>query len=777
MAGNLRYLSQFTSIDGDNYEIRVYDERYTGDVIEVKTVNGGFTWSENIPDKATEPIVSSTAKVEFVDNGEFDDFIIRGLTQCAVQLVKIVGDGVEVVSWSGYISPEIYDVQSFGKPSTVRYNANSPSALMKKKNISGRGSDFMTFGEILEECFEDCGFTETNVAYQLAAVLGNNYQENSYPYGMWRLRVARQLFSKPVVNDSDETENRQDYDSDTWDEIVGDILRYFGLRLIESFEDDCIYLVSPWESFGGWVLIKQTRSDFAASDGDYETLGMSSKNLSDLNPGGLDNRMSRTNFYSGAKVHAAIEQYDSPVMSQEKNQRTEIIQQSIDVLMSATYVPNIVYNILSGMLRNAGNSPDIYVSGDLKCNVFTSGRDDTGDYFVSITNLSDQINDVFEDYTTERGTVCKNLIGGGAYPIYGIWGEETTLDERKTVSEYIETIMLQRAAWSNQPDGGQVYVKLPNNTALLSWEQNGVTLIGDFAWSIYYRIFTEPHYSKTIIPSPGVCIQVSFWWKDGNGNKYWWDGDNWYNAGTTTALITFLPEYDDVERYPSSTVKTVFPEGTEFVGLKGEVMRHGYDMPPAVSYGFEIRLRDVWHNQFGSGDDAKYINQLFLRDLEVGIGSDRNQYALNRYTGEVKTEYYYRKDSYEATDTDEIIEEEFPFHTYNRSPLSISTIMIGNEYYNNLTQFYGIRSNIRHENALVARLADYYGKSHLRYTLEIHDNPKRAMMYSHGGRKFVEISRSYRPMDGITSLTVEEYDNENDISHEDKRKESYGVCR
>ena len=298
------------------------------------------------------------------------------------------------------------------------------------------------------------------------------------------------------------------------------------------------------------------------------------------------------------------------------------------------------------------------------------------------------------------------------------------------------------------------YAYLNGGLWLTHWQRNDVTLIGEFAWSIYFRVFTDNHVSMDTVPCPGNGVEAFFWWDDTGGVRHWWNGSGWQTTQTH-----FLPNYENTESYPSSTIKTEYPNGTEYVGLKGTIMEHVANDMPVSAFGGGIAVRDAWRDfRDGTGETATRVETLYLRDFEIGIGSDQLKYGLDPYTGEPKSSYnYINKNS--VNGTDELVEEEFPFHTWSSSPLSGSSLIIGTDSaYDYVAEFGGKKydSDKRHEEALAEHLSAYYGKPRRRYTLEVHGNPAHHVIYTYKGKRYMELSRVFMPMADMTRLTVEE---------------------
>ena len=729
----LRFRSEFRDIEDRLVVLEISDDGWSGDVLSPRLAGNGVEIEDGVPDKMSEPVTGSTASISFYDDGEFDDFAVNGVFQCEVTVRR---EGT--LLWRGYLSPEVYDLPIFNRPETVRMNADSCMAIMGKRKIKGDGTFLPSFAQIIGECLDDCRFGEGVVAFDEVAFMdGISVVE---PYSMFDLCAMRRLWAEPEVNDSDETEDRVDYSAETWSDVVGSILRYFGLTMREDFENDRILLCGLGMSY--CRLIVMSRSEFVrtGSGRSYSVGVRDSVALDSLLPGGTDNRMSNVTAYGYAKVHADIKSFPTPAMIQSSNQRTEIIIDSIDMRMKDTLTGAYTTRVMSGQVRNCGSSDAVYADGDVRGYVFYPDASD-------VREIADLMSVPVDDYVVTDDEGWKILDIGGAFPMRSVSGLSSDVDQMKNESEYQETLVMhvQCGSWSI---GGAL---LPAGRWIAEWKEEGVTLTGDFAFSLSYRIFTNDIYSMDDA-HPDQYTDAFFWMETVDGEKKWWNGESWQDD-----QVLFHPEFENTESYPSATVKTVYPEGKEYVDLSGVVMEHGSEMGTVVAFGCGLAVTEAWRNAKSSVNDTR-ISECFVRDWEVGVGSNRKQYAINKYTGEPKEEYNYKSYADVDNGNEDGIEEDFPFHSYNRTQLSLSCLLIDDRNYETAS-FWGpgvLTDLMRHEVWLARLLSVRYGSKRRRYTIEVKGSPSRCAVFMYGGMKLMETGRSYDVCDDVTKLTCEE---------------------
>lgn len=745
----LRYDTRFRGLDGKARALLVYDDEYGGEAAHPFLSAGGLEISGNVPERTTEPIAATTARITYTDNGEFAGLSVQRLLQCRVELWEY--EGAENwtggwLEWAGYLSPEVYDVPVFDLPSEVTLNANSSASLLGRLTIPD-GAGLSTFGELLMEAYDACGFDAGRIVFDKVLEQTSGYDGDC---SQWRLMANRSLWATLEENDADETGGRTDWNGETWETVAGDMLRYLGLTLREcwgygNYRKGALLLTAPSErlTLGRFDLDPQTFRSATARDYTRVTAQATDterRALAGLEPGGTGNRTSLMARYDGVKVRAAITEYPTPAMTQAENQRTEILHDGDIVDMRMAYGIIGSHYVMSGQLRNCGLNNGVYGQGDLRAYPFRP----SGTELADVYDLRDVAT---SEYVTKDDEGWDRVELGGGFLMRCTYGTENTVDQRKTQDEMVETLVLHATCgkWSV---AGHV---VPAGLVLAEWSQEGVTLTGRFAWSAYLRIFGNPGMSAGNV-YPDEWIDLRFWWRGTDGVTRCWNGSGW-----TEDYVYFHPAFTRAASYPSATVDTVYPGGTEYTGLKGVVMEHGDDLPAAEAFGCQILKRGLHWVEDNGGDNDRNLDEAFVRDWEVGVGSDRNQYAVNKYTGEPKTEYNYkvaaRRDSSGGT-----LEEDFPFHTWSRTQLCSSGLMTG-EWKYETAQFRGLSAGmetLRHEVWLAGRLCRLYDGARRRWTLEARGEVPYGAVWEHEGKAYTEVARSFRPMDGVTVLTVDE---------------------
>ncbi len=746
------YVAKFTGLDGRSYTLSIEDPNYNGESKECLLSPDGFVIEEPMPDRTTEPIVASTARITFIDRGEFAGFSVSGLRQYLVRLTSVPAGSLypSRTEWMGYLSPEVYDLPVFTLPGRVSFNANSASALMSRLQITD-GAGLSTFGELLQACYNACGFSAGVIDFDTVAW----FEDGCYNprLSMWRLRASRSLWATQVENDCDETELPSYWDGETWSAVIGDVLRYFGLTMHECWgvSSGLLLLSGPTGNPMADYRTRMNIYDFFSATGkspsgsyNFNSISPVRKALTDLPAGGTGNHTSLMSCHTGAKVHASVLTYPSPVMQQSNDSDTVIIMDSLDFALDKDSLVGRTTWVCSGNLRNCGSSPSLYGADDIRFRVFMPDESSA----QAIADLSQVAQSFYLSYDDE-GWAHVDL--GGAFPMRCTIGPASNVDTRKSTEEYIETAVLHSTcgSWSK---GGYV---LPDGTVFLEWETSGVQLSGVFAWSVYYRIFGNGALSADAL-HPDEFTNVCFWWEGVDGVRHWWNGSGWVDSE-----VFFHPAFTRATSYPSATVNTVYPSGTEYQDLKGMVMEHGSDWPVARAFGCKIVKNGSGHwteTAYGSN-----VDEAFVRDWEIGVGSDRNRYAINRFTGEPKTEYNYRVDS--GRDFGDLLEEEFPFHTWNHTQLCSSGLMrADNAPYE--TALMAVRGRYymteRHEVWLADQLADLYGRPRRRLTLEVRSDVPYEVLWTHEGKVYKETARRFDPMSGVTRLTVDEIPGEDE---------------
>lgn len=212
MSMGLRYQYGFYSYSNVLYEVSIYQEVYSGDVIPIEFGSESLTIEWHETDKL-EPVQSSVATLCLFSNTDRQFVDLYTVKAGSVRL-DVYRDGS--LYWSGTLDPELYE-EPFAYESGYEVKLTfSDLAILDRLSFSGEG--FKTLRQIITEALTASGIN----------------------YGSLMEHVSTRLFENSSSNllDATAVQCQNFYDEDgeamTLREVLDETLRPFALRLIQK---------------------------------------------------------------------------------------------------------------------------------------------------------------------------------------------------------------------------------------------------------------------------------------------------------------------------------------------------------------------------------------------------------------------------------------------------------------------------------------------------------------------------------------------------------------
>ena len=212
MSMNLRYEGGFYSYSDVLYDVKIYQEGYSGAVTDVDFTDTPLTieWQET--DKL-EPVQSSSAKLQLYSDSDRQFVDLYTVKAGSVRL-DVYREGS--LYWSGTLDPELYEEPFAYKTDYGVELTFSDLAILDRLSFSGEG--FKTLRQIITEALTASGIN----------------------YGSLMEHVSTRLFENSSSNllDATAVQCQNFYDEDgeamTLREVLDETLRPFALRLIQK---------------------------------------------------------------------------------------------------------------------------------------------------------------------------------------------------------------------------------------------------------------------------------------------------------------------------------------------------------------------------------------------------------------------------------------------------------------------------------------------------------------------------------------------------------------
>lgn len=208
----LRYEGGFNSFEGVAYDVKIYQEGYTGtaqpfglsaDPLEIE-------WPE--VDKL-EPVMSANATLRLYSDND-QQFVGLYTIEAGSVRMEVYRDGA--LYWCGSLDPELYNEPfSYKKDYGVELTF-SDFAILDRMPFDGSG--FLTLREIIDKALEKSGIQYTGIDIHISTTLYNGSSDNLLD----------------TVSVSADNFYNEDGEPMTWREVLDETLRPFGHHLVQK---------------------------------------------------------------------------------------------------------------------------------------------------------------------------------------------------------------------------------------------------------------------------------------------------------------------------------------------------------------------------------------------------------------------------------------------------------------------------------------------------------------------------------------------------------------
>lgn len=700
-----RYTGKFINLAGQSCQVNIYDDNYTGDVVELYMSTTPITISESAQDLVTEPIMASSAVITFINDAALEGFTVSDEMQCAVE---VLAD--DALVWHGYLNPEVRDDLLPSITGEVTLNATSALGLMSSRKIDAEGEPLCSIASYIVEALRDCGNVLTDICLPSVAKVTSDAGYNS----IWMLQAQRDNFYS--VEEITSTNDEQ-YDEQSWEEVLSNFMTLFGLTMMEDYASGCIMLLSR---DSGATYCRMTLDDFAAGTGAESYALPDSTDMASLPMWGTSHSTSTYAPVKKVKVVSNINSMDLTIIGDNTFNGNSV---AVPGTLNIMEVDNPDYAIRD-KYKYYGSRILCPLSAKLTMLAYSTQADQmTGvEIIKQIVNPTTQ--DIKGHLTGNEGNRYLSL--GGAIAIYGPVLVSIALEPSEVIQDFAKTILLRNYAQSSP-----FKVYLTAGTELMRYKDDDFLLNGIGMLGLYAR-FLSP--AGEISP---IKISLKLGSKYYNGHLEWVDNP-----------VSFIPKYNKIDNQSWEITEPLFFAETfdlEFEGLRGNKILCG---GTNNTKGLEliVYLNDDWVGE-------KTANQCILSEFELKFAYSRNLTNLNAYTGEQESSIVTvaKRDNDSGKDMDDIT---LNVHSDQHWQPATSYLWNGLNAISSL--MYGATERIPEE-WLADHLKAIYCRSRKRYKLTVEGiDYKTNTRYSYGDITYTTVARSVDPYNNTTTITLEQ---------------------
>lgn len=720
-----RYTGKFINLAGQSCQVNIYDDNYSGDAVELYMSTTPITISESAQDLVTEPIMASSAVITFINDAALEGFTVSDEMQCAVE---VLADGALV--WHGYLNPDVRDDLLPSITGEVTLNATSTLGLTSTRKIDAEGEPLCSIASYIAEALQDCGNVLTDICLPSVAKVTSDAGYNS----IWTLRAQRDNFYS--VEEITSTNDEQ-YDEQSWEEVLSNFMTLFGLTMMEDYASGCIMLLSRDTDA---TYCRMTLDDFAAGTGAESYALPESTDMASLPMWGTSHSTSSYRPYSSVKITSEVNTVETTLFSLDNVVGAPAIDGSgyrvgMDDIGDATNPSNeSVLELCSGGIRQINSNICVYKPSEEEK---TYQRIETFDGLSRSDIISLQIIGLV-GYT--------DIWLLGAVPIKGGIGWRNSHTSNLSFTPDFDPMLFVGTdiAWPKS-SVKQDRLSLAEQTELIRLK-NEYYYGTNWAMSIDIELqswYTNYQYYDFIDPIE-LILRV--------GNAYW-NGSEWQSEETS-----FTPE--TTKEGGLRSTEDECQDSNYYTGLKGILIPHTESDvaqgDTCIGLMLSVRLHKDWDYN---------IPAFIIKKFDVKISPDLRSADRDAITGEPKKEYVYNKKYKENGNNP--LEIDLNVQGYHGELLAKSCLVdtqgeaIAYLYYGKTEDIPGLGTTpvtSAPEEWLADHLKAIYCRSRKRYKLTVEGiiDYKTNTRYSYGDITYTTVARSLDLYNNTTTITLEQ---------------------
>ena len=237
MARQIHYQVCFKSMDGNTYAVNLYEEDYTGNIVQLTPAANPFETRENDDDDVFCSICNQSGYIRVIDtdNEIFDQIIPANNTTLLVRVYKgswtngaFVPETGNVVLWQGFVQSQVYTQPWTDHKSVLELPVESMLGALEMLYMPTGSMRVMPLREVFTLAAAALGVDDvwTNVVFQTDWML-------SYPV-FWNVNVLTAAWQSEEINISTLNMKKVKYVGHSFLDILKGIAKLFGV----SFRED-----------------------------------------------------------------------------------------------------------------------------------------------------------------------------------------------------------------------------------------------------------------------------------------------------------------------------------------------------------------------------------------------------------------------------------------------------------------------------------------------------------------------------------------------------------
>lgn len=343
MARNVHWKVSFRTRSEKLGVLNLYEENYTGAVVELTPAAVPFETQEDSADTWFVPIRKQTGYIRVLDEGNTDGIMPVAMKD---RYVEYTEDGT--LKWCGYVVPDVFSSDWDVTPNEVEFPVIGGIGVLEGEYLNeDDGLGVVSLAELMYQCLTATGINYNKIYLPKEVLRYNGSGDYLFPLS---LEVSRFNFFRDndTLNSDDSDWTR--YNGATCYDVLSEIMKLWGWTMRERGKDLWVTSTVNSESFS--IAVNDLAAvSYGGAEIIDETVSVNQYEISSLELAGSDHKRDVLQGRKKVIVKAAVNPVGSVIPTIEKDRMDFVSSFMIDLTshyeMRKLYVPERGYTDVS----------------------------------------------------------------------------------------------------------------------------------------------------------------------------------------------------------------------------------------------------------------------------------------------------------------------------------------------------------------------------------------------------------------------------------------------